>query len=190
MLYLLTAGVTMDKEQYLKISRPQNLCIKCGAEIARAGKHLSALSNSTQDEDDPVREDFCAECWLEMRDKDYFSFWLARREKPKIRKIQNRKERNSTLLSYFEYLYQKKDPEYAQHLFFLAHILMKYSVLRWQRSEPAATPDENDKLIFKNTVTDDLVVIEAVMLDEERLVVIKKEIDEFLSRATTEVEVL
>lgn len=175
----------MEKEQYLKISRPQNVCVSCGVPIADAGKHPSAIASPEEkaESDDPVRRDFCPQCWESIRDKDYFSFWLARREKPKPRKIEGRKQRNATLLSYFDYLYEKKDPEYAQHLFFLAHMLMKFSVLRWVRTLPPASPEEAERIVFKNTVTDDLLEIENVVLEDERVATIKKEIDEFLHRA-------
>src|SRR5436190_12596526 len=114
----------MDKEMYLKIARPQNVCVLCGAEIAKAGKHHSVLlpeTEATNEPDDPVRQDYCPACWEKIREKTYFSFWLARREKPKAPKLQSRKERNATLLSYFDYLHQQNDAENAQHLFFLAH---------------------------------------------------------------------
>lgn len=178
----------MDKQMYLKISRPQNVCVRCGATIAEAGKHPSAIfeaeEKAKQEDESPLRQDYCSECWGKLNEKEYFSFWMARREKPKVKKIQTRKQRNATLLSYFDFLYQKNDPEYAQHLFFLAHLLMKFSVFRWLKSEPATEPDGEERIVFRNTATDDVVTITAVSLDEQRLVEIKREIDEFLARAT------
>ena len=179
----------MEKEMYLKIGRPQNVCVRCGAPIAQAGKHLSAISSSADTDSadtDPVREDFCPGCWQELQDKDYFSFWLARRDPPKPRKIQNRKQRNATLLSYFDYLAGQDNPDYAQHVFFLAHLLMKYSVLRWLRTEPPAAEGAGERIVFRNTVTDDEVAVESVELDDERIAAIKKEIDEYLDRAVSE----
>jgi hypothetical protein len=180
----------MDRELYLKIGRPQNVCVKCGAAISHAGKHPSALydpdlSLAGQEEDDaePLRQDFCPSCWAAMRsDKEYFSFWLARRDPPKPKKLQNRKERNATLLSYFDYLCAKQDPEYIQHLYFLAHLLMKYSVLKWVRTDPPENEGEPNRIVFRNTVTDDFIAIYEVPLDGERIAAIKKEIDESLQR--------
>ena len=180
----------MEKEQYLKIGRPQNVCVKCGVQINEAGKHPSVIMGvpagelpADEETDDPVRQDFCRACWEEMRDGNYFSYWLARREKPKPKKIQTRKERNSMLLSYFDFLYAKGDPDYAQNLYFLAHLLMKFSVFKWVRTEPPVQESAGERVVFRNTVTDDFMTVEAVPLDDERLVSIKREIDEFISRA-------
>jgi hypothetical protein len=178
----------MEKELYLKIGRPQNVCVRCGAPIAGAGKHPSAIipaKPGEMDEEDgeTIRQDFCTSCWEASREREFYSFWIARREKPKTPKRQTRKDRNATLASYFDFLYQKGDAEHAQHLFFLAHLLMKFQVLRWVRTEPPETPEGRERIVFRNTVTDDFVTIESLMLDEDRLVVIKREIDEFIERA-------
>lgn len=183
----------MSKEMYLKIARPQNACVKCGAPLAEAGKHPSAIFSASnpvveesEDDEGVLRQDFCPACWDEVRSTDYFSFWLARREKPKTRKIQNRRERNSTILSYFDFLYQQGNPDNAQHLYFLAHLLMKFSVFKWVRTEPAPEGGTSQRVVFRNTVTDDFVAVDEVAMDEERLVTIKREVDEYLSRAGNE----
>jgi hypothetical protein len=180
----------MDKEMYLKIGRPQNVCVLCGAEIVEAGKHPSAILTpdhaDEEDPDMPQRRDYCPACWEQRGEQDFVGFWMARREKPKPRKIQNRKERNARLLSYFDFLLQKGDQEYAQHLYFLAHLLMKYSVFRWVRSEPAGTEGVNERIVFRNVVTDDFVTVESVRLDDERLGAIKKEVDGYLEAAGAE----
>jgi hypothetical protein len=184
----------MDKELYLKITRPQNACVKCGAAIADAGKHPSVIfaaepqfeAGAEDDEEGVLRQDFCPACWEEIRGTDYFSFWLARREKPRPRKVQNRRERNTMLLSYFDHLYQQGSHEHAQHLYFMAHLLMKFSVFRWVRNEPPAAEGLPGRVVFRNTASDDFVTVEEVTMDEERLVAIKREVDEFLNRAVTE----
>src|SRR5215204_572071 len=123
----------MDKDLYLRIGKPQNVCVRCSAQISDAGKHPSALMEQEPqsglegtDQEGPVRQDYCSECWKELAADNFVSFWLARREPPKARKIQNRKERNAALLSYFESLKGKNDLESCQSLFVLAHLLMKY----------------------------------------------------------------
>jgi len=177
----------MEKELYLKIGRPRNTCIQCGAPIAEAGKHLSAIKTAAESAEsgssDPIREDFCPECWAKLQERAFYGFWLARREKPGIPKWQTRKERNTTLLAYFDFLNQKPDPENAQHLFYLSHLLMKYHVFQWLRTEPPADENGREKIIFRNTASDDEVIIEAVPLDEEIIASIKKEVDEFLKRS-------
>lgn len=206
----------MEKDLYLKIGRPQNVCVLCGTAISVAGKHASVLlppeeaaaprqtepsvpatpeaapepakknrgATAAQDADSdaPLRQDYCPTCWDKVRQKNYFSFWIARREAPKPRKIKNRKERNAALLAYFDVLVQKNDPAYAQHLFFLAHLLMKFSVLKWVRSDPPAEEGGRERIVFRNTSTDDLVTIDSVALEDEAVARIKREIDEYICR--------
>lgn len=174
----------MEKEMYLKIGRPQNTCVRCGVKIGDSGQHPSvivATGGNISDEDEAaIRQDYCPTCWEQMRDQDYIGFWLAKREKPKVLRLQSRKERNAALLSYFDFLYQKGDPEFAQHVFFVSHLLMKFGVLKWVRTEPPATTGAREQIVFRNTVTDDFVTIESVVLEEDRLASIKTEVDEYL----------
>lgn len=184
----------MEKEQYLKIGRPQNTCVLCGTTIAVAGKHASVLLPPGAEQEarekgageepgeGPQRQDYCPACWEKARQKNYFSFWIARREAPKPRKLKNRKERNAALLAYFDLLHQKNDSAYAQHLYFLAHLLMKFSVLKWVRSEKPAEEGGPERIVFRNTATDDLVTIDSVPLEDEAVARIKKEIDDYICR--------
>ncbi|MBX7247315.1 MAG: hypothetical protein K1X53_17605 [Candidatus Sumerlaeaceae bacterium] len=173
----------IDKDIYLKIGRPQNVCVVCGAEIVEAGKHLSAIAADTAAEEDAtIREDYCAECWEKRQDKNYIGFWLARREKPVPRKIQNRKERNAALLALFDYLQQNGQPEHAAHLHFLAHLLMKYKIFAWVRTEPVPDQPGRERVVFRNTVTDDHLTVESVQVTDEEAAAIQKDVDEHLSR--------
>ncbi len=208
----------MEKDLYLKIGRPQNVCVLCGTAISVAGKHASVLLSPGEvpaadlqpsveapsspariapepsvtrkgrgavqehDPDGPTRQDYCPACWEKVRQKNYFSFWIARREAPKPRKIKNRKERNAALLAYFDVLVQKNDSAYSQHLFFLAHLLMKFSVLKWVRSDPATEAGGRERIVFRNTATDDHVTIDSVILEDEAVARIKREIDEYICR--------
>ncbi len=187
----------MEKELYLRIGRPHNVCALCNKPIAVAGKHPSALLETEEkpapkeqsggkkgeaEPDGPLREDYCPDCWEKARQKNYFSFWISRREAPKPRKIKSRKERNAALLAYFDFLLQKNDPAYAQHLYFLAHLLMKFSALKWVRSDPPANRESGERIVFRNTQSDDLVTVEAVALEDDAVARIKREIDEFICR--------
>jgi|GEM_PF-523778 len=174
----------MDKELYLKISKPLATCILCGASLAEAGKHPSALvvpvEESEGEEDDlPRREDYCPQCWEKCKGKEFFGYWLAKREPLKPRKVQNRRERNARLAAYFDYFYHQDRELHASRLFFLAHLLMRYGVLRWLRTEK--DPENNsERIICRNLVTDEEVVIESAQPTDEELVAIKREIDELL----------
>lgn len=177
----------MDRELYLKIGKPQNVCIRCNAPIAEAGKHASALLEpgsqyitTPPTEDGPVRQDYCTDCWRELAADNFVSFWLARRDPPKPRKIQNRKERNAVLVSYFETLKGKSDTESCQTQFVLAHLLMKYGVFKWVRSETAAAEHE-ERIFFRNAVSEEIVQIESVELEDFQIARIKHDIDHYLS---------
>lgn len=183
-----------EKELYLKIGRPQNACVQCGATISHAGKHPSALldpdgPNTAPRQDVTLRRDYCQQCWQQLGHEPYLGYWLARREPPKVRAIKTRKERNAALLSYFELLRQQQDTtseERAQSLFFLAHLLMKYGVLKWVRSDAPAQQGAPEIIVFRNPAADEMVEIESVELDDQRIAEIKREVDEFLSRAVSQ----
>lgn len=175
-----------EKDLYLKIGRPHNSCIACGAGIDHAGKHPSVLrrggaanAEGQVDPDAPRREDYCAECWQELAERDFVGFWVTKREAPKQRKIETKKERNAGLLAWFEHLRgQKPDEETRQSMFFLAHLLMKYGVFKWQRTE--SDDNGNETIWFKQTGSEDEFEVVAVDFTDERSVEIKRELDEFL----------
>lgn len=183
-----------DKELYLKIGRPQNACVQCGATISHAGKHPSALLDPDGPDTAPradvtLRRDYCVDCWKQLGHEPYVGFWLARREAPKVRAVKTRKERNAALLSYFELLRQEPEEnndERGPRLFFIAHLLMKYGVLKWVRSDAAAHPGAPEIIVFRNASADEFVEIESVELDDQHLAEIKKDVDEFLARAVSE----
>lgn len=175
-----------ERDLYLKIGRPHNSCIACGAAIDNAGKHPSILRRGgtagvegQQDPDAPRREDYCSSCWQELAERDFVGFWVTRREPPKQRKIESKKERNAGLLAWFEHLRsQTPDEETRQSLFFLAHLLMKYGVFKWQRT--GMGPDGNEIVCFKQTASEDEFEVAAVDFTDERSLEIKRELDEFL----------
>jgi hypothetical protein len=180
-----------DKELYLRIGRPQNACVQCGAAIDAAGTHPSALLDPDGPDTSPradveLRRDYCAACWQQFCGGHYMGFWMARREPPKPRKIRTRKERNAALLSYFEVLRERHagDEDHAQCLYFLAHLLMKYSVFKWVKST-AATSEAPEKIYFRNTTTDEIVEIEACELHDARIAELKRELDDYLSQAVS-----
>jgi hypothetical protein len=191
-----------EKDLYLKIGKPNNACASCGAPITHAGKHPSVLlreasapvttedaasdelpglpsSQPSLDGDSPRREDYCANCWGTLNEKEYYSYWLARREPPKARKIESRKERNAAILAWFDLLRsQTADDENLQAQYFLAHLLMKYGVLKWQRTDTDAAG--NEVIYFRQTGTEDDVAVAAVELNDETTAEIKRKLDEYL----------
>jgi len=179
-----------EKDLYLKIGRPHNTCIACNAEISHAGKHPSVLRRGGSpagenngelplDPDAPRREDYCSDCWQKFSESDFMGFWVTKREPPKQRKIESKKERNAGLVAWFEHLQGlPQDEEIRQSLFFLGHLLMKYGVFKWQRTEKDETGIET--IYFRPTGSEEEVSIVATELTDERSVEIKRELDAFL----------
>ncbi|MCX7717127.1 MAG: hypothetical protein N2111_01825 [Candidatus Sumerlaeaceae bacterium] len=174
----------LSREIYLKIARPRNTCAKCGAAIAAGGKHPSVLAVVPDDDDEagaePLREDFCEQCWPEVRERGYYGFWIARREPPKPDTRANKRERNAILLSYFDWLAQDAAAN-AQRLYVISHLLMKFQVFKWLRTD---RDDETgaETVTFRNTATDEEVSVTATPPDEEAVAAIVDEINRYLDR--------
>ncbi len=174
-----------EKDLYLKIGRPHNTCEACGIAITHAGRHPSILrqagpsAKGQSGNDGPRREDYCTACWQELAEQDFVGFWVTRREAPKIRKIESRKERNAALIAWFEHLrLQDPDDEIRQSLFFLGHLLMKYGVFKWLRTYTSDNGIET--VVFRQQGSDDEVEVMVVDFTDDRSVEIKRELDEFL----------
>jgi hypothetical protein len=174
----------LSREIYLKIARPRNTCAKCGASLATGEHHPSVLAVVPDEEEDaaaePLREDFCKECWPEVRDRGFYGFWIARREPPKPDGRASRRERNAILLSYFDLL-SRDAAANAQRLYVVAHLLMKFQVFRWLRTERDGDTSA-ETVVFRNTATDEEVSITATPPDGEVVAAIVDEINQYLDR--------
>lgn len=175
----------MDREAFLKIAKPQPTCVLCGAALVEIGRHPSALvppeGDATDTEEDlPRREDYCVRCWEQQTAKQYVGFWITKREPPQPRKVQNRRERNARLAAYFDYFYREDPQTHAPRLYFLAHLLMRYGVFKWLRTEldPATG---RERVWYRHMINDEELSVEGVELTDEDLVAIKREIDELLA---------
>lgn len=181
-----------EKELYLKMGRPLNTCIKCEVSINVAGKHPSILraeeekrkkADKKTEDDAPLREDYCPKCWHDIQDVNYSGFWLSKREPPKPRKIQNKKERNAALMAYFDNARSSDEqtPTVKETLFFTAHLLMKYGVFKWNRTETDEITGI-ETIIFRHGNGEDDILVEEISLTDERGLELKNEVDEFLSK--------
>lgn len=174
-----------ENDLYIKMGRPHNTCEACGTLITQAGKHPSMLRKAgagaagNAGQDGPRREDYCTACWQQLADRDFVGYWVTRREAPKVRKIESRKERNAALVAWFEHLrLQPQHEETRQSQFFLSHLLMKYGVFKWVRTE--SRPDGSEMVTFRQVGSDDEFLVPVVEFTDERSVEIKRELDEFL----------
>jgi hypothetical protein len=61
----------MDKNMYLKIQRPGDKCLNCGADLVAAQKHPSGVLVDEKEET-LERKDYCAKCWAELSEDQFF----------------------------------------------------------------------------------------------------------------------
>jgi hypothetical protein len=179
----------MEKDKYLNVSRPQKVCVLCGESLVDFHKHPSILANEeVLKNEESFRKDFCPGCWegISNKDSEYFSYWITKRIQPCSKKKLSRKERNNMLLRLFEAIYRNMNESNEYHLFFLAHLLMRYKIFIWKGTEiipgnEEAGELEKSILIFTNKYTGEEIRIQDQDLDGEKVMESQKEIDEFLS---------
>lgn len=178
----------MDKNLYLKIQRPSDRCLNCGADLVAAHKHTSAVSMDDSEEA-LARKDFCADCWNQaVHDQQFFSRWTAKREIPVERTRISKEDRNRLLLALFELLSSGGDvgiatEEGAQPVdsdavrFFLGHLLMRFRVFKWHRTEAAT-----GLIFFENLQNGETFSVPSVDLDDDTIVKIKQVVEEYLRK--------
>lgn len=133
-----------NPNEIYNIGRPMNHCLLCGADIIEQEKHPSMIDYS---EMDSVRKDYCFNCWQKIENRQFFSFWIAKRIKPGPDKRTTRAERNKILIQLFLSLYNSGEKHrYRSHLFLLAHLLMKYNVFKWKETISANDIKDNAEM--------------------------------------------
>lgn len=166
------ARLSIDREQYMKFSRPRNTCLLCMKPLNVDGRHQSQIALG--DADEAVRKDFCLECWGSMGREEYFSFWVTTRvsapsaEERRLAKS----DRNEALWRLFAALYAAESRDLAPQLFLLAHLLMKYKVLIFVGVQP------DGRLGFKAPKLDDLYFVEDVAIDSVDFSTVKASVEE------------
>jgi hypothetical protein len=168
-------GLMTDKHSYFDIKKPQNTCTICGALLPNEGHHPSAL---TELYPEPIRKDYCLPCWKQLKDKQFFSFWLTKRIALPTAQKADRQQRNEMLLRLFMALYTHQDPAHATQLYLLAHLLMKYKVFKWV--EMRKSQEGEDSLVFEHTRTGEEIYIAPVATSDEEVAQAKKAIDTYL----------
>jgi len=175
----------MDKNLYLKLRRPSDRCLNCGADLVAAHKHPSAVR--VDDEADQLeREDFCPSCWEQkVQGEPFFSRWLAKREIPVERTRISREDRNRLLLALFELLSaggetdlsgdDALDPDAVRY--FLGHLLMRFRIFKWHRTDAATA-----MIFFENTQSGETYSVPAIELDDETIVKVKNVVEEYLRK--------
>lgn len=168
----------MEKETLLSIGRPRKVCMNCHQPIEKMDRHPSVLKQ--QDEKAVQRFDYCPECWQQMKDEVYESFWITHRMPPQPRQVKlNRREKSTALRALFESMWEQRDAEDVEaHLYLMAHLLMKWGGLKWLESETDAWGRE--VVIFEDPATADRIEVRATNIDDETSRSIQERIEQFL----------
>lgn len=133
------------------------------------------------------RRDYCPKCWQELKDAAYFSFWIGHRSAASDLPAQklNKAERNIALAALFDSLAEREEEEtdFSPHLFFLAHLLMKFKIFKWLPSGPHPETGES-MLRFLKVQTGEEVFIRDIEMPDEMVGKIKEEVEAYLTETT------
>ncbi len=166
----------MDKEALMAISRPQKLCMNCNAAIDTIERHPSVLRTTAKQIE---RSDYCPDCWQQLKDDVYDSFWITKREHRMHVPRMTRRQRSAALRALFESLWERREEEnVGPHLYFLSHLLMKWGGLRWRENLLDVTGRE--VVVFEDPASGERIEVPTAPADDERMEAIQREIDDFL----------
>ena len=177
----------MAPESYLNhIVRPSGVCVLCESSLVEQERHPSILTqdqaSAPKKEKERSRQDFCEKCWENLEDHSYFSFWLAKRTRPQPNRRLVKAERNDILWRLFNALLTNPQTETETHLYILAHLLMKYRLLRWRSNET----DESGMswVVFANPKTTEEYRVREFALTDTSLTQALQEIETSLKQDT------
>jgi hypothetical protein len=92
------------------------------------------------------------------------------------------------LRALFESLWERRETEdMGLHIFFLAHLLLKWGGLKWKKNLVDANGRE--RVIFEDPATGDTIEVMAVEADDERMDAVKEEIEQFMKQYASEDQV-
>ena len=177
----------IEKERLLTLERPRPHCTECNGVLEDLDSHPTRLM---VDEKELQRTDYCPDCWEFVKEETYDSFWVTRRIKKEKRVPKlSRREKAVAVRALFESLWEKRDREDVEvHLYFLAHLLLRWRGLRWKRNEVDA--EGRELIVFEHPATGDLIEILSVDTTNESIAAIKEEIENFLRDYAPEQEAL
>lgn len=176
----------LEKEQILSLERPKAHCAECGSALDELERHPTRLRLR---ENEAERADFCPDCWQFAKDEAYHSYWITKRiVKEKRAPKLSRREKAVAARALFESLWERRDDEQIDaHLYFLAHLLMRWRGLHWKRNE--MTEDGREIVVFENPATGDPIELPTVDMTETAILEIKERIEKFLREYAPESEV-
>ena len=177
----------MDKESLLSIGRPRKICLNCNNPIDVIERHPSILRHNPEG-GGFERQDYCPDCWEHLKDDIYESFWITKRD-PLSRKIpkMTRRERSTAIRVLFESVWDRRESgDMDEHLFFLAHLLMKWGGLKWRKNR--TNENGQEYVVFEDPTSGDVIEIKSIEVQDERILSIRSEIERFLQEFSPESE--
>jgi hypothetical protein len=180
-------GRGIDKEHILALERPQTHCAECNAPLSELDRHPTRLIVRGGE---PRRADFCPDCWEFAKEEAYDSYWITRRVKKEKRAPRlSRREKAVAVRALFESLWEKREAEEVEaHIYFLAHLLLKWGGLKWKGTEVDA--EGREIVVFENPITGDPIEIRSVDASEEAIAEIRDRIEAFLREYAPDDETL
>lgn len=198
----------LQKKDYLKFTKCSKICHACGKPLQESQRHLSVLKKedgapteeevavsetrakdeTAEGEQDLTRLDYCPKCWGEIKERAYLAFWLGKQgpENNNQPKKLTRKERNMALSALLDTLQDRSsgdDQDYRAHVFFLAHLLMKFRLLKWD-STVKSDQGVPSRIFFQRVGGEEMIEVEDMALSDETVVQVKEEIEAYLQKST------
>ena len=176
----------IQRDQLLSLQRPKSHCHECGVALDEFDRHPTRLRML---EDEPERADFCPDCWEFVKEEAYHSYWITRRVRREKRAVKlSRRERAVAARALFESLWEKREQEEIDaHLYFLAHLLLRWGGLKWVRND--VDSEGREIIVFENPATGDPIEIRSVDISQESISETKEHIEEFLRQYAPESEI-
>jgi len=195
-----------QEPDYLRIGKPASTCCACGIDLSARSRHPSVIPGESSglpiteakraggkpgekpEVPEYRRQDYCDNCWGQLRSEGYFSFWMARREPRDPMARQASRLRKVRLWELFQQLWAESQslltettivPE--ERLFrisVLAHVLMHLRVFKWEGDE--VTPDGKRWVRFTHITLNQGFRVTELNLASPDVEDFKAELDRFL----------
>jgi hypothetical protein len=157
-----------------KITKPQNLCSGCAREIA-VGESFYSWIDLTEQE--PVRSDACDACFAAQKMPDRI-YWRTRRQEPpvKAKKVDYERLRD-VFLKMLEKIGENAGDMYRDLTYLMGLLLLRK---RFYKLRAFDTQDGRDVLVLVRPKTDVTITLDAPLLSEERIALVREKLAQLL----------
>ena len=160
-----------------KITKAQHLCAGCAREIAVGESFCSWIDLS---EHEPVRFDSCDACFAAQKWPDRI-YWRTRRQVPpaKPKKLDYERLRD-IFLKMLEKVREQPSENYRDLTYLMGLLLLRK---RFYKLKAFETQDGRDVLVLAQPKTDVILTLDAPLLSEERVGVLRAKLAQLLDGA-------